>query len=91
VFLNVPKEIRLQRLVKRQRDRFGQRIEVGGDMHDEHEAFIEWAGEYEDRPGKGRNLTTDREFLLSHSDRFMSLDKIADIEAIVGEIARFLE
>jgi adenylate kinase family enzyme len=90
VLLNVPKTVRLQRLVQRQRDQFGPRIEVGGDMHDEHEAFIEWAADYEERSGIGRNLATDREFLLHQCDRFMNIDQMADIDAIAGKIMRFL-
>jgi adenylate kinase family enzyme len=90
VLLNVRKAVRLQRLVKRQRDQFGPRIDVGGDMHEEHEAFIEWAAGYEERPGIGRNLATDREFLLNHSNQFMSIDKVADMDVIVGEIVSFL-
>lgn len=90
VLLNVPALIRLSRLERRQRDRFGRRIDIGGDMHDEHEAFVGWAAAYEERHGIGRNLSTDREFILNHCDRFMSIDTMADINAIVTEIVGFL-
>lgn len=47
VYLYVEKETRLNRLIKREKERFGDRIEPGRDMHENHEAFIEWAGSYE--------------------------------------------
>lgn len=90
VLLNVPKTVRLQRLVKRQRNQFGGRIDIGGDMHGEHEAFIEWAAAYEERVGIGRNLATDSEFLMNQCDSFMSIDQIADIHVIAGRIMNFL-
>lgn len=90
VWLNVPKRVRLQRLVKRQRNQFGPGIEIGGDMHDEHEAFIDWAAAYEERSGTGRNLETDRGFLLAQCGRFMSIDQIADIDTIAEEVINFL-
>lgn len=90
VLLNVPKTVRLQRLVKRQRNQFCARIDIGGDMHDEHEAFIEWAGAYEERVGIGRNLATDRAFLQNQCDSFMSIDEMADINVVAGIIMKFL-
>lgn len=39
--------IRLERLNKRERTRFGVRIDIGGDMYDTHRKFIEWASAYD--------------------------------------------
>lgn len=39
--------IRLERLKKREKDKFGARVEAGGDMFDEHHAFLAWAAEYD--------------------------------------------
>ena len=39
--------IRLERLKKREKDRFGSRIEPGGDMYEQHIAFMKWAETYE--------------------------------------------
>lgn len=42
-----PTENRIKRLKEREYFRFGNRILVGGDMHEEHLSFIEWAKEYD--------------------------------------------
>ena len=40
-------DIRAERLHKREKEKFGQRIEPGGDMHKQHLEFIEWAKAYD--------------------------------------------
>lgn len=40
-------EVRLERLRKREGARFGERIAPGGDMYENHLAFLEWASQYD--------------------------------------------
>lgn len=40
--------IRLERLKAREREKFGSRIDIGGDMYDNHVEFINWAASYDD-------------------------------------------
>ena len=40
-------EVRMERLEKRERERFGSRINVGGDMYQNHIRFMEWATAYD--------------------------------------------
>lgn len=40
-------DIRIERLHQREYQRFGRRIEAGGDMFDNHKEFIEWAKAYD--------------------------------------------
>ena len=42
--------IRIDRLKRRERERFGNRIDLGGDMYENHREFIDWAASY-DRGG----------------------------------------
>jgi len=63
VFLHVPPDIRMARLLARERQRYGAEIEPGGRMHAPHLAFVEWAQGY-DRPGfAGRSLERHRAWL----------------------------
>lgn len=88
--LNISTQVRLDRLAERQRNRFGDRIQPRGDMHEEHQVFMDWAAGYEERSGRSRNLSTDEEFLVTHCDHFMSIDQVAGIDAIVERVVRFL-
>lgn len=40
--------IRLDRLKARERERFGSRIDIGGDMYENHRAFMDWAASYDE-------------------------------------------
>jgi adenylate kinase family enzyme len=48
VFLWVPPEIRLARLRRRERARYGAAIDPGGDRHEATRKFLEWAAGYDD-------------------------------------------
>lgn len=39
--------VRIERLKKRERERFGNRIDTGGDMFENHREFIDWAASYD--------------------------------------------
>ncbi|WP_374575815.1 hypothetical protein [Phenylobacterium sp.] len=63
VFLYVPPQVRIARLLERERQRYGAEIEPGGRMHEAHLEFVEWARSY-DRPGfGGRSLQRQRAWL----------------------------
>jgi thymidylate kinase len=47
VFVDTPTDIRIKRLGKREAERFGERILMGGDMYENHIDFIEWAKKYD--------------------------------------------
>lgn len=49
VFVHAPQSVRLERIRERERQRFGAaRVAPGGDLHDQHEAFVAWARAYDD-------------------------------------------
>ncbi|HEX8064038.1 MAG TPA: hypothetical protein VF535_12590 [Allosphingosinicella sp.] len=56
VFLEVPTQVRLERLRRREQARFGDALLPGGAMHETHCEFIEWAAKYElgTEPGRSR-------------------------------------
>lgn len=41
-------EVRMERLERREHKRFGKRIDMGGDMYENHTQFMEWARSYDD-------------------------------------------
>jgi hypothetical protein len=41
------KNVRIERLMEREKKHFGSRIELGGDMYQNHVEFIEWAAAYD--------------------------------------------
>ena len=67
VFLYVATPVRIERLRRRERDRFGDRILDGGDMHANHEAFIDWASRYDAGDIEGKTLAVHEEYLTAQS------------------------
>lgn len=45
--IDIPTEIRVNRLETREYEHFGNRIKVNGDMYEDHLSFIKWAKEYD--------------------------------------------
>lgn len=44
--LNTATDIRIERLKRREYEHFGSRIEIGGDMFEDHQKFLAWAAAY---------------------------------------------
>ena len=63
VFISVPTPVRIQRLRAREKARFGDRIEDGGDMSQIHQDFIQWAKGYDTPEFQGRNLAAHEKWL----------------------------
>lgn len=74
VFLRVPTQVRLQRLRRRERERFGEALLPGGAMHENHREFIEWAAHYDDGALPGRNLPRHEKWLAGLSLPVLRLD-----------------
>jgi adenylate kinase family enzyme len=89
VMLDVGSAVRLKRLSRRERERFGARIEVGGDLRAEHEDFMKWAEGYESRSERGRNLKTDLEFLRGSSAKVLEIREDLDFDETCGLVCEF--
>jgi adenylate kinase family enzyme len=56
VFVYIAQDTRLERLRKRERERYGNAILPSGSRHEESEAFLEWAAAYDTGTRNGRSL-----------------------------------
>lgn len=81
-------ETRIKRLKSRERERFGSRIEAGGDMYDTHTAFIEWAGRYDNGGADMRSHAMHDEWQKLLKCKIITLDGSKDIVYNVTEIDR---
>lgn len=65
VFLYVPPRERLDRLRLREQRLYGSRIDPGGDMADDHRAFLDWTRGYDDGTAEGTNTLAIHEALIA--------------------------
>jgi len=56
IFVYVPQDIRLERLKKRELERYGDKVFPGGGRYYESKSFLEWAASYEIGTMNGRTL-----------------------------------
>lgn len=75
VYMNLPVEIRIERVKNREIRRFGSRVLPGGDMHQAHLEFLDWVRSYESDS-------------FSHRSRVAHLQRIATLEKPVVRIER---
>ncbi|WP_430821791.1 hypothetical protein [Brevundimonas naejangsanensis] len=87
VFLYTPAAIRLQRLDQREAARHGGRILPGGDMHDAHVAFRNWASGYDDPQFTGRNLAQHERWLAQQTNPVLRLQGEKPIDEMANVVA----
>jgi len=63
VFLFVPPDVRLERIMERERRRYGADIDPGGRMHENHKAFVDWARGYDTADSEGRSHVRHRAWI----------------------------
>ena len=74
VFVYTPTPVRMQRLAKREAHRHGARIQPGGDMHEDHLAFRDWAAGYDEPGFAGRSLAEHERWIAAQSLPVIRLD-----------------
>ena len=91
VFLRTPTELRLARLRTREAATFGPAAIVpGGAHHVEHEAFLEWAADYDTGLQSGRNLPRHLAWLASLPCPVLRLDGTRPVADMLAETVAFL-
>ena len=63
VFVYVPSDIRLERLKKREYERYGEKMLPGGSQYEKSQAFLEWAAAYDAGTHTGRSLPKHEQWL----------------------------
>jgi adenylate kinase family enzyme len=95
LYLYVDKDTRIARLIARERQRFGNRIAEGNDMHENHRAFIAWAESYEDGGLDMRSKTSETAWINEAKCEVVKIEheipiaeEVALAKKALGEIAR---
>ena len=64
VFLYLSAELRIERLLRRERALYGPRLMAGGDMAADHHAFMQWTAGYDASTAEGTNTLEAHEAFL---------------------------
>lgn len=90
VFTLLATSLRLKRLRLREKARFGERIEEGGDMFRIHVDFIEWAKGYDDPNFNGRNIGMHERWLARQNKPICRIDSEREPEIGVQTVIEAL-
>ncbi len=88
--LHTDANIRIDRLRKREREHFGNRIDVGGDMYENHLEFIEWAKIYDNGDLTMRSKAQHDEWQKLLSCPLVLLDGNTCLEENFKKISEYL-
>lgn len=86
VFVATPTRLRMERLKRRERERHGTRIDPGGDMHEIHTAFADWASRYDDPGFSGRNRARHETWLAAQTAPVLRVDGSRPVEELVETV-----
>lgn len=65
IFLLLPQAIRMERLRKREYERYGDALEHNQELKAQSHAFLQWAEQYEDPDFTGRNIAQHRKWITT--------------------------
>ncbi|QWU15318.1 Adenylate kinase [Paenibacillus sophorae] len=63
VFIWIPKEIRIKRLIEREQNRYGKEIETNGSRYQSFKEFIEWAASYDEADVETRSRAMHEQWI----------------------------
>lgn len=86
VFLTAPTPVRLARIRRREAEKFGARVQPGGDMHRNHADFLKWATGYDDPYFSGRSLSRHRHWLAGRAEPVLELSGTTPVAALVEAV-----
>jgi adenylate kinase family enzyme len=90
IYMNLPVEIRLERIRAREQKRFGSRVLPGGDMHTAHMEFLEWVRSYESDSGSHRSKKAHLHRLETLDKPVIRIEESRSIPELLESIAPFL-
>ena len=95
IYKYVDPEIRIERLNRREKDRFGKRIDYGNDMYENHVKFIEWARSYENGDMNMRSKLSENEWMKDLKCEILRFDGINElndeVDIVISRIKKIIE
>lgn len=87
VYLWLPAEIRLERIARRETQRYGaERLEPGGDLSLVFEKFLKWAAAYDEESGNVRSRTGELSWLEQRACPVLRIEEEMRIEELLDVV-----
>ena len=86
VFIYLDPKVRLQRLMAREKERYGNLLQSDKIFQEHHKAFIDWAVKYDDPNFTGRSLKVHLDWAKKLSYPILKLDGELPLDDKVGQV-----
>jgi adenylate kinase family enzyme len=86
VFLTLDRSQRIERLRRREYQRYGSRVDSGGDMADASAAFLSWANAYDTAGLEQRSLATHNAWLGTQRAPVLRLESSTPVQGLIVAI-----
>ncbi|MBB3658922.1 adenylate kinase family enzyme [Rhizobium sp. BK650] len=86
VFLTIDPIARMERIRKREEERYGERIRPGGDMAVKSREFMEWAERYDTAGPERRSLVGHEAWLNTLTRPILRLDSSRPVGELIAEV-----
>jgi adenylate kinase family enzyme len=90
IFLRIPPETRMARIMARERQRYGDAIDPGGEMRTQHLEFIEWASKYDTADESMRSLVLHEKWIMTLPCRCTRLEGDLTTDERLARLGDFL-
>lgn len=82
VFVKLDPALRMERLRRRERSRYGERVEPGGDLESASRQFLDWAASYDEGGLDQRSLALHERWLAERTCPVLRLDSALPTAAL---------
>jgi len=91
VYMVTPVDLRMERLLKREKELFGDRILEDGDMCENHMEFVEWARSYDTAGSNIRSAALHEEWQMQILCPVIRMDGTLSMQEQLKEVQRYLK
>ena len=77
VFVYVPQDARIERIIKREYERYGKEVLPGGNRYESAKEFIEWAKGYDSGLLTGRSLPRHEKWMAGISCKIIKINNLS--------------
>jgi adenylate kinase family enzyme len=89
VFLHLDPAIRMERILLRERMRYGTSVEPGGSMHEAHLDFMAWAASYDTAVAPTRSLELHERWMRQLKCPVLTLNAEASVENLLESVLAY--
>ncbi|MFA5522822.1 MAG: AAA family ATPase [Tissierellales bacterium] len=91
IFLWLPKELRINRLIEREKRRYGEKIKLDSDLYEQHKEFIGWASQYDDGDLSIRSRKLHEKWLNELPCKVLMLEGSFELEDKINKVLKYIE